>query len=204
MRKRVMFSGQKYNRWTTITLGAKVSGSMYWWYCECDCGTKRNVRSGDLVNGKSKSCGCLQKEQRKKFDHTEAFWEKIEKTEDCWLWRGARTPMGYGIFKVKNKNNYAHRYAYELTKGKIPETLVIDHLCRRPSCVNPDHLEPVTIGENVLRGVIVRRRNHCENGHALIPINVYVNPTTGKRRCKTCRNFYRRKYWLEKHDNRML
>lgn len=199
--RRVMYAGQKHNRWTTVELAKKDMGK-YWWLCRCDCGTERLVRTGDLVNGKSKSCGCLQIENRKKFDHSEAFWNKVEKTDNCWLWLGAKTPLGYGVFVIKGKNVYAHRYSYELIKGKIPENLVIDHLCRVTSCVNPDHLEPVTVSENVLRGVIVRQRNMCSNGHPLTAANVYVNPTTGKRRCKACRDVYRRDYWLEKHDNR--
>lgn len=202
MRNR-MAPGQRYQRWTTIRLYSTDKG-MYYWFCRCECGELRAVRSGDLVNGKSKSCGCLQREQRESFDYDSAFWEKVEKTDGCWIWLGAKTTTGYGIFKVKNKNVYAHRYSYELDKGtKIPGKLVIDHLCRHHSCVNPRHLEPVTLGENVWRGVVARRRNLCVKGlHPMTGPNVYVNPTTGKPRCRKCRDDYRRKYYLEKHDNR--
>src|SRR6202030_118623 len=67
-----------------------------------------------------------------------------EPNSGCWLWLGACNEFGYGKFgKVK-----AHRFSYEREKGPIPDGLEIDHLCRNKSCVNPDHLEAVTHGEN--------------------------------------------------------
>ncbi len=69
----------------------------------------------------------------------------------CWHWTGAKTDKGYGRFYL-NGNKHAHRISYELLIGPIPNGLVIDHLCRNPSCVNPAHLEPVTHVENVKRG----------------------------------------------------
>lgn len=87
------------------------------------------------------------------------FWRKVVKTETCWVWRGALDDLGYGRFSVGRTGSSpfrrqvrAHRYAWELDRGPIPEGLVIDHLCGRRSCVNPDHLEPVTIEENTRRG----------------------------------------------------
>jgi hypothetical protein len=76
---------------------------------------------------------------------------------ECILWTGATTE-GYGLFIALPEilRIRAHRYAYEQAKGPIPEGLVIDHLCCVPSCVNPDHLEAVTIGENVRRSPLVR------------------------------------------------
>ena len=69
--------------------------------------------------------------------------------DECWEWRAFIRPNGYGQF---NKNEYAHRVSYEEFVGPIPEGLVIDHLCRNRSCINPEHLEPVTQHENLLRG----------------------------------------------------
>lgn len=134
------------------------------------------------------------------------FWEKVDKTRTCWIWTGALDQNGYGKFRYMEKNRssaYAHRVAYELVKGEIPDGLHLDHLCRTRSCVNPDHLEPVTQRENNLRGVWARRKGMCVAGlHKMTPRNTYMNPTTGKTRCIICRDIYRRKYWLEKHDNR--
>lgn len=85
------------------------------------------------------------------------FWQKVEKSADgCWLWAGTILPSGYGQFRVGLGRARAHRFAYELLVGEIPEGLTIDHLCRNIRCVNPDHLEPVTAAENVRRAVAYR------------------------------------------------
>ena len=73
-------------------------------------------------------------------------------TTPCWVWQRTKTSAGYANPVINGKVTYGHRYFYELVKGPIPEGLVIDHLCRMPSCVNPDHLEAVTNAENVRRG----------------------------------------------------
>ena len=79
------------------------------------------------------------------------FWAKVDRSGSCWLWLAA-TSHGYGTFQSNGKLVRAHRYAYELLVGPIPGGLVIDHLCRTTACVNPEHLEPVTQRENLLRG----------------------------------------------------
>ena len=76
------------------------------------------------------------------------FLKKINKTNSCWLWTGRLYKEGYGEFGWNNGHGRAHRFSYTYYKGKIPNGLVIDHLCRVRSCVNPDHLEAVTIREN--------------------------------------------------------
>lgn len=77
----------------------------------------------------------------------------------CWIWQGVTNQQGYGIRRIPGwrppgaqEKEAAHRYAYRLYRGKIPEGLVIDHLCRVRSCVNPWHLEPVTPATNTRRG----------------------------------------------------
>lgn len=81
------------------------------------------------------------------------FFDKVCKTENCWNWNGYSTRKGYGQFWDGAKVIYAHRYSYEHFLGKIPEGLQVDHLCRNQGCVNPNHLEAVTLTENVRRGV---------------------------------------------------
>lgn len=72
------------------------------------------------------------------------FWNKVEKTTGCWIWLGC-TSGGYGLFGIAtSKSAKAHRIAYEIAYGPIPDGLQIDHLCRNPTCVNPCHLEAVT------------------------------------------------------------
>lgn len=80
------------------------------------------------------------------------FWAKVDKSGDCWLWKASKTPLGYGraIFKTNDgwRPRLAHRAAYILSKGPIPEGLVIDHLCHNPGCVNPAHLRATTPKRN--------------------------------------------------------
>ena len=126
-------------------------------------------------------------------DYERRFWAKVEKTDSCWFWTGAKIQGGYGSFTDGRGSSVpAHRLAYELLVGPIPEGLVIDHLCRTPGCVNPSHLEPVTVRENTMRGESGSARNarktHCDNGHAFSISNTYLYPRSSrKRRCRACK-----------------
>jgi hypothetical protein len=123
----------------------------------------------------------------------ERFWERVEKTDTCWLWTGGLDKDGYGWTYPNGKTRRAHAVAYELVVGPVPDGLQLDHLCRVRHCVNPDHLEPVTRRENILRGVgptaINARRNTCPKGH---PIDGFKS--TGARECKTCRRASYKKF----------
>lgn len=70
----------------------------------------------------------------------------------CWIWQRSLNRAGYGAWPRRRDSSLAHRRMYELHVGPIPEGLHLDHLCRVPSCVNPEHLEPVTNAENSRRG----------------------------------------------------
>lgn len=108
-----------------------------------------------------------------------------EPNSGCWIWLGA-LQGGYGSIKKSGRNYPAHRFGYELHKGAIQSGLVIDHLCRSPLCVNPEHLEPVTIGENISRGDNHhRRKTHCKRGHEFTSENT-LTLSTGSRACRTC------------------
>lgn len=115
---------------------------------------------------------------------------------ECWLWKGQKTQDGYGRFSARGESVRAHRYTYELFVGKIPNGLVIDHLCRNRSCVNPLHLEPVTNRENLLRGDTIPARHakvtHCPKGHEYTQENTYLNG--GSRICRQCMRIQGRKY----------
>lgn len=128
---------------------------------------------------------------RKRPTELERFWSKVEKTSTCWIWHGARMKTyGHALFKPDGQNNVgAYRYSYELHRGPIAEDLVVDHLCRVPWCVNPDHLELVSSGTNVLRGIgpgaINKRKTHCIRGHEFAGDNLRITPQGG-RICREC------------------
>lgn len=110
----------------------------------------------------------------------------------CWVWGGAADKLGYGRINVGGVIRLAHRVSYELRKGKIPEGLELDHLCRNPSCVNPDHLEAVTRKVNTDRGLCAETHKkrfaaitHCKHGHEYTADNTYRDKR-GRRSCKIC------------------
>lgn len=116
------------------------------------------------------------------------FWAKVEKTATCWNWLGATSDKrgGYGrVWRPRSRRHaYAHRVAYELEVGPIPDGLVIDHLCRNRTCVNPAHMEPVTFQENINRGIASPIKTHCIRGHEFTPENTRQTPS--KRTCRAC------------------
>lgn len=129
------------------------------------------------------------------------FWELVDKTLTCWLWKGSSSDNRYGQYQRDGVYHLAHRYAYEQVNGPIPEGMELDHLCRRPRCVRPDHLEAVTPKVNQRRGNgfsgINYRKTHCVHGHELSGSNVQVQQTgarAGRRRCLACHRARNRAY----------
>ena len=113
------------------------------------------------------------------------FWVKVDKTDGCWEWTGARNSNGYGNFRAFGRFWVAHRYAYTRSVGEVCENLDLDHLCRNRLCVNPSHMEPVTRQVNLNRGISANReKTTCKRGH------IYTADSTGfhgdSRFCRIC------------------
>ena len=130
------------------------------------------------------------------FKDVARFWSKVEVGGNlvCWEWRACKRPDGYGKFNLNGKMVGAHRIAFTLRYGQIQDGMHIDHLCRNPSCVNPEHLEAVTSAENTRRGLTgqlaAARQNlktHCPKGHEYSFENTYYAKGE-KRHCRTCTN----------------
>lgn len=198
--------GIKLGRLTILSSFKK--GRRIYYKCKCECKKSRTIRSDYLP----KSCGCLNRENVKNRRSIKSrirfFWSRINKTDKCWLWIGAKLISGYGYLYLQNgkqsrKKVLAHRFSYILHYGKIPNGKELDHICRIKNCVNPKHLEPVTSKENTYRGtnpkiIIMHRRiltGFCKNGHS-------VNEWNKKdRRCRLCTNAYKMKLYY-KNKNR--
>ena len=107
----------------------------------------------------------------------------------CWIWTGFCNPKGYGQMMVNGRCCRAHRVSNEHFVGPIQDGLTLDHLCRVRSCINPDHLQPVSNKVNILRGhgvgVVNAGKTHCPNGHEYIEGQVYR--WNGKRHCLLCK-----------------
>lgn len=126
------------------------------------------------------------------------FWAKVNKTEGCWEWTGAKGRGGYGQLYVDGKDVRAHRVSWELHHGPIPKGMFVCHHCDNQPCVRPEHL---FIGDNAAnmrdafakgrhstpwmrRGAI--RKTQCKHGHPFTPENTYVNVNKNKRFCRAC------------------
>lgn len=119
------------------------------------------------------------------------LWSRAEENENgCWIWTGSRYKAGYGRFYLGQEDVYAHRVMYMIFIGEIPKDLHTDHLCRVRECCNPEHLQPVTCRENIMRSPIApaainASKTHCKRGHPLSGDNLGVD-ANGGRHCRTC------------------
>jgi hypothetical protein len=172
--------------------------------CECGCGNptkpaqKTSARFGHVQGQPTRFiCGHHTPPLTKAPPHNRGLrlpykdlWARImpEPNSGCWIWIGGRGRSGHGQTwdSVKRRQDGAHRVLYKMFKGEIPEGLELDHLCRLSSCVNPDHLEPVTHRQNLMRGfspsALKARQTVCRLGHPL------AVRKSGQRVCRICQS----------------
>lgn len=117
----------------------------------------------------------------------------------CLLWSGALDSQGYGRVAYPGLSPLAHRALYVLTLGPVPDDRQLDHRCRRRSCCNVEHLEPVTPKVNTNRGIsaVVTRarwatRSACANGHTYTTATTRIDPA-GTRHCRVCDDEHQRR-----------
>lgn len=190
----VNFNGQRFGRLVVTGLDGVRRNTH--WKCRCDCGTECIVVGYNLRGGHTQSCGCWARERSPLIERLIDSYSP-EPMSGCWLWTKSLDTKGYA--QITTGSNYdssrrlkrAHRVAYEELIGPIPVGLQLDHKCRVRSCVNPNHLEPVTQRVNLLRGEGTSAKNavktHCKRGHEFVPDNTYV--FRGKRQCKECKYY---------------
>ena len=138
------------------------------------------------------------------------FWAEVQRggPDECWNWTGYVERGGYGVIAagssaVKAQRWKAHRLSYTLLVGEIPEGMTIDHLCFNTVCVNPSHLEVVTLSENARRSrrsQFLRSKTHCPQGHPYAGDNLVIRPN-GNRKCRECTLIDGRlRYWRKKRE----
>jgi HNH endonuclease len=163
--------------------------------CECGCGGATSLLRGRprrFIHGHNRRR--ILKPVR---------WEVEDRGYEtpCWVWQLSIVSKGYGKEKNDGRAMMAHRAVYESLVGPIPDELVLDHLCRVRSCVNPEHLEPVTNAENIRRGegpsVVNAAKTHCKHGHEFTGKNT-GRDRGGYRACRACGVIKQRKYQQRK------
>lgn len=121
-----------------------------------------------------------------------------EPNSGCHIWLGCTNQYGYGLVNVDGHSRLAHRIVYAVRRGEIPNGLPLDHKCRTRRCVNENHLEAVSLAENIRRGESVSARNarktRCPRGHPYSSDNV-APWAKGRRVCLICKRERDRNDW---------
>jgi hypothetical protein len=153
----------------------------------------------------------------------ERFFEKVVKTDGCWVWLGSKGRRGYGALHVivngVRQMMGAHRISWTIHNGPIPAGLFVCHKCDNPQCTNPDHLFLGDGRDNMrdcaakgrVTNIGMSRLTHCRHGHKFTPENTRIT-TLGHRRCIACekdtnhRHKEKRMLWARKYraDKRAL
>lgn len=141
----------------------------------------------------------MNKAEKRRRPIWERFWEKVDKTEDCWVWTACKNRDGYGGFRLDGKTVGAHILSFKYAYGPYDERLELDHTCRNRACIRPDHLELVTHRENVMRGGVAERQSHCKRDHLLAESARERRDGSG-RYCVECRRISNRE-WRRRRQN---
>jgi len=133
--------------------------------CICrQCGKEFTIESHRLAYGEGKYCSRKCGWAAQYIPLHERFWSKVQKTDQCWLWTGAKTNGGYGKIRINGTNRPAPRVAWEFENGSLPIGYEICHHCDNPSCVRPDHLFAGTRKDNVQDMIQKGRRSSSAHG----------------------------------------
>src|SRR5258708_37957730 len=134
--KNIIHAGDTYNQLTALYPIGTRRGEKVWLF-QCQCGQTKDIVAGQVIRGITKGCGCMRK------NAPEDFWSKVDRRADdqCWEWQGGGySTSPYGHAQYNNKDWGAHRLAYFLTFGEIPQGMFVCHKCDNPPCCNPSHL----------------------------------------------------------------
>lgn len=135
-------------------------------FCHCGCGQKTTISKDTNFNR-----GLVRGEpHRFLIGHGRCapiairFWEKVKKRgpDECWEWSAGKNAQGYGKIRINGCPEGAHRVAWSLVNGPIPEGKIVMHKCDNPSCCNIAHLEIGTYGDNVRDMVKKGRHVHVK------------------------------------------
>lgn len=192
MSRLIDLTGRVVGKLTIVSRAPNNKYNQAQWHCLCSCGNKAIVAGSHLGLSRTRSCGCFRRTMRGRV--ADRFFENVAFSQHgCWEWLGYKS-KGYGVFQIGNSRLgrprfAAHRLSYMQTCGFLHYSVELDHLCRNPGCVNPDHLDPVTHRINMLRGMgpcgINARKTQCVHGHPYANGNLLIRKN-GSRICRIC------------------